>query len=373
MIRVANCIHGLGLGGAQQIVRFIVGRADPSQYRFFVYSSLGGVRVDDVKKAGASVEVLPRHLPKFDPLWVRALTRAFRRDRIDIVHTHLFGDSLHGFLAARSAGGIPVVMTVHSVLKQFSFMQQLAYRWLIPRSSRVVACSEMVRESFRAGGIRSSDEMVPIPNGIEVPEDALLESGADDPVRRKLASWSDGPILATIGRLTEAKGYSYLVRAFARLSRSIDTKPRLVLFGEGPLEDQLRSEARREGVAGQVLFAGYRSDVIELLRLVDVIVFSSLWEGLPVALLEAMAARRCIVGTEIPGILEAVRKDREAILVPAQDVAALHEGLRVAVNDPALRDRLGQAARERFDDRFTAERMVSQYEAIYRQVLAGKP
>lgn len=370
-MNVAHCIHGLGLGGAQQIVKYIVGRADPNRHRFFVYTPLGGTRTQEVREAGATVRVIPRSLPRLDPLWIRALAKAFRRDEIDVVHTHLFGDALHGQLAARFAGKLPVVMTIHNVLEKLPFLQRIGYRWLVPRSSRAVACSKIVRESFIVGRVRRAEEIVTIPNGIEPPRVASAGSREQDPLRRKLASWSSYPILAAIGRLSEAKGYRYLLAALAGLSRSTEIPPRLVIIGDGPLRSQLESQAREKGIEDLVVFAGARPDVNELLHRVQVVVFSSLWEGLPVALLEAMAARRCIVGTEIPGILEAVRGNREAILVPPRDVHALCEGLRRATSDPELRRRLAEAAHRRFLEKFTAERMVAEYEAVYRMALGG--
>ncbi|MEM7586074.1 MAG: glycosyltransferase, partial [Acidobacteriota bacterium] len=103
-LRVAHCIHGLGLGGAQKVIAALVrGRQDP-RLEVFVYSCHGGVHREEIAAAGATVRLLPRHLPKIDPLWAMRLGRRMRRDRIDLVHTHLFGDSLHGVLAARLAG-----------------------------------------------------------------------------------------------------------------------------------------------------------------------------------------------------------------------------------------------------------------------------
>ena len=108
-MRVAHCIHGLSLAGAQQVIRHIVESSDKERFRYFVYAHLDGPLRPAIERAGATVRLIHRRLPLFDPAWMWALRRAMVDDRIDVVHTHLFGDSLHGLLAARIAGRLPVV------------------------------------------------------------------------------------------------------------------------------------------------------------------------------------------------------------------------------------------------------------------------
>jgi glycosyltransferase involved in cell wall biosynthesis len=144
----------------------------------------------------------------------------------------------------------------------------------------------------------------------------------------------------------------------------------LLLLGDGPQRRQLERQARDEGVAERVRFAGLRPDATRLLPVIDVVAFSSIWEGLSVAMLEAMAAARCIVGTQVPGILEAVRHEREALIVPVGDVAQLAAALGRVATSPQLRAELGRAARKRFQEQFTAERMVRDYEILYREARA---
>src|SRR5205807_2396827 len=148
--------HGLGLGGAQEVIRQIVaGRR--GDFTYYVYTCEGGSLLGRLESAGARVRVLPRRLPKLDPGWVARLARAMRGDGIEIVHTHLFGDSLHGYLAAQAAGGLPVVMTLHSERALSTRLQQAGYRWLLRRAAQVVACGNSVRGSF--GGWRVARPM----------------------------------------------------------------------------------------------------------------------------------------------------------------------------------------------------------------------
>jgi glycosyltransferase involved in cell wall biosynthesis len=375
-MRVAHCIHGLGLGGAQEVIRQLVAgrRGDFSHH---VYSCEGGAMQGRVEAAGARVRLLPRRLRKFDPGWVARLAQAMREDGAEVVHTHLFGDSLHGYLAARAAGGLPVVMTLHSELPFYSRLQRAGYRWLLARTAQAVACGASVARSF--AGWRTVRPLRIVVNGIAPPPPPPASPAALARLRAELGLPPGALAIGTVGRLVEVKGYRHLLAALAAAlpslpassglpsARSPAAAVRLVLFGDGPLAPALRAQARAAGIDDLVVFAGFRDDVARLLPALDVVVFSSVSEGLPMALLEAMAAARCIVATDLPGMVEAVRHGSEALIVKPAAVAELRAALVRAASDPALRARLGQAARQRFLAGFTAQRMVASYESIYRE------
>jgi glycosyltransferase involved in cell wall biosynthesis len=362
-MRVAHCIHGLGLGGAQEVIRQLVaGRSDG--FRHLVYSCEDGILLPRVAAAGARVRVLPRRLPKLDPGWVVRLARAMRADRVDLVHTHLFGDSLHGFLAARAAGPLPVVMTLHSQPGLSTPLQRAGYRWLAARVDQVVACGASVAQAF--AGWRTVRPLRTIANGIAV---SAASDPAPDELARRRAELGLPPqalLFAAVGRLVPVKGYHHLLAALAAARPALPADARLVLIGDGPQGAALRAQAAAAGLGGQVLFAGARDDAAGWLAAADVAVFSSTSEGLPMALLEAMAAARCIVATALPGIAEAVSEERQALIVPPGDVRALSAALVRVAADSQLRRRLGDAARTRFLAAFTAPRMVAAYEAVYR-------
>lgn len=367
-LRVAHCIHGLGLGGAQKVIAALVrGRQDP-RLEVFVYSCHGGVHHEEIATAGATVHLLPRYLPKIDPLWAVRLGRRMRRDRIDLVHTHLFGDSLHGVLAARLAGRLPVVMTLHIGPEGLSGLQPQGYRWLMRRATRVVGCSRAVGHAYAEAGLADGVEIAAIPNGIELDERPTPDARQQRELRQRLGVDPEAVLFASIGRLEPQKAHRDLIDAFARLPPEAAERSRLVVLGSGPLDAELRRQAEGAGLSDRVIFAGFRDDVPELLDAIDVVVFSSLYEGLPVALLEAMAAGVCLVTTDVPGIVEAARADREALVSPCSNPQALADSLTRVAQDRDLRQRLAAAAKRRFRERFTADAMVRSYEALYDEL-----
>jgi glycosyltransferase involved in cell wall biosynthesis len=367
-VRVAHCVHGLGLGGAQKVIASLVRGTDPAAFRHVVYSCDDGIHREEIEAAGALVRIIPRRVPKLDPSWVLTLARAMRADRIEVVHAHLFGDSLHGYLASRAAGRPPVVLTLHIGVEGCTGLQRRGYAWLLARCARAIACSDAVARSF-APLLATGRAMQVIANGIETLPAAAPPAPERAALRRSLGAGPDEVLFAVIGRLAEQKGHRYLLAAFAALVREHGVAARLLVLGEGELRERLERQAAEADIADRVLFAGLRSDVPALLPAVDTVVFSSLFEGLPVALLEAMAAGRCIVATDVPGIVEAVRPEREAVIVPIGDARGLAAGLLRVVRTPGLAARLGDAARARFLAEFTAERMVARYAAVYEDVL----
>ncbi|MEM1177566.1 MAG: glycosyltransferase [Acidobacteriota bacterium] len=363
-MRIAHCIHGVGLGGAQQVVRHIVA-ARSTGFEYVVLASMSGVFHRQIEDAGAKVRVIERRLPKFDPFWMWALRRAMREERVDLVHAHLFGDSLHGYLAARRLD-LPVILTLHNIVEARSGIQRRGYGWLLGQPLEPIACAEFVRRSFLEHFGDRANRIATIQNAVDIPADTIDADVSRRVLEAELGIRPGAVVLAGVGRMVGQKAFEHLIDATHRLkTRGIDAQ--LVLVGEGELKATHQAQAERLDLGDRVIFAGFRSDIRELMAAIDIVVFSSRQEGLPMVLLEAMAAGRAVVATRVGGIPEAVEDDREALLVPSEDVDALAAALERAALDPELRVRLGDAARRRYRQHFTVERMARAYEALYRK------
>jgi glycosyltransferase involved in cell wall biosynthesis len=364
-LRVAHCIHGLGLGGAQQVIKYITACGDKNRFHYYVYAGHDGPVSKEISPGDATVRIIRRLAPKFDPLWLGRLAIAFARDGIDLVHTHLFGDSLHGYYAARLAGSVPMVMTLHNVASNAKPGQRRAYMHLASHVERAIACSPAAYRSYREA-LGDAASLVMIPNGI--PLDAVPAIGEQErsSLRSSLGAASGDFVVGAMGRLVEQKAHSLLISAIRMLRPKVRAK--LVLVGTGPLERQLRDQARSEGVQDDVTFTGYRNDTRRLVHAFDTIAFSSTHEGLPMALLEAMAAWRPVVSTAVPSMTDVLENDRTALLVPPRDPGALAQAFARLAQDHDLGTRLAAAGRRTFESEFTADRMTKQYEAVYSAV-----
>jgi len=201
-----------------------------------------------------------------------------------------------------------------------------------------------------------------IPNGIEVSSYSSSIDRAEK--RRSLGLPETGPVLGVTSRLAEPKGITYLLKALPHLfGRFSDLS--VVIAGTGNLLEPLKAEAQELGVADRVWFLGLRMDIPELLQLFDVYVLPSVSEGLPMAVLEAMAAGRAIVATDVGGVGTVIRSEETGLLVAPRAPLALSDGVSRLLLDSALRHRVAQAARHAVSANFSASAMTRQYEQLY--------
>jgi len=371
-VRVAQCIHGLGVGGAQQVVRFIVSDGDTQEFEHYVYTPHGGAFLPDIEAAGATVRIVARVLPKFDPVWIWRLAAQFRRDEIDVVHCHLFGDSLHGYFAARAAGGLPIVITTHSSITNFSNAQRRGYRWLLQRADRTVGCSESSGRQFREYLAGTNTRVDVVPNGLAPGSVVRAEDDHWQAFKAEMGIPAAAPVVGSVGRLVPSKGFDRLIEAFSDVLAASTTEARLIIVGDGAQRDELERKITQTGLVGRAILTGYRSDAAALTSRFDVLAFASDYEGLSLSMLEGMASARCLVATDAPGICDVLTDDLDALLVPPRDVPALAAALTRVLEDDGLRTRLGCAGRETFYGNYTARHMADRYETIYREVLGAR-
>ena len=196
---------------------------------------------------------------------------------------------------------------------------------------------------------------------------AIAALGASDGVRDEFGIPDDAPLVGMVANFKPHKGHAELMRAVVKVRRAIP-EVRFMLVGVGPLEAEVRADAERLGVEDAVIFTGFRDDVPRILGALDPFTLASTYEGLSIALIEAMALGRAVVVTRAGGHAEVVSDRQDGLLVPTEDVPALADGLIAVLEDGELRDRLGIAARRRAED-FDIRRTVRRTEEVYEELL----
>ncbi len=314
--------------------------------------------VESAARLGIATRAVPRVRPFGRLTGLLGIGQALRAERAALLHAHLSWPLAckHGVLAAWLAG-VPAIGTAQLYVRPGGRRQaSLALRPL----RRILAVSREVEARYvRDLGVASSRISV-VPNAIRVP----AEVPARDPARRAaLVGGRPDFVVLTPARLHEQKGHEYLLAAAARVPEAT-----FVLAGDGPLRAALEARARDLGVAPRCVFLGHRSDVPDLLAAADLLVLPSLYEGLPLSILEAMAARRPVVATAIGGTDEAVTHERTGLLVPPRDPEALAAAIHRLRADPDLARRLAEAGRERVEREFstavTAPRVMRTYDEV---------
>jgi glycosyltransferase involved in cell wall biosynthesis len=327
-------------GGVCRCVRQLV--ADQLERGWQVaVASPQGIVAEDVRGLGARHYEWPAGRPPGpSTLFETArLTDVFHRARPDLVHLHSSKAGLVGRLSLR--GRLPTVFQPHgwSFYPLRGSMRRAAVLWerFAARWAQVILCvSDSERQRGEAARIRANWHVVP--NGVEVDE---LRPGDRAEARDKLGL-ENGPLVVCVGRICAAKGQDVLVETWPRVTARVPDA-RLVLVGDG--ED---AEKVRKAAGDGIVFAGQRKDAADWLAAANVVAAPSRWEGMSFAMLEAMAAARSVVITDVPGARDALGQDSAAI-VPLDDRRALAAAINVRLLNPAIADEEGTAARLRVE------------------------
>ena len=369
-IHVAFSIDTMSVGGTEMNAVRIAERLDRDRFRLSVVTLRGeGPLTERYQRMGVPVHRFPiRNL--YGAGTVRQgmrLARFFRDERVAVVHCH---DQYSNFFSALSArlAGVPVVIAskrwLHSPLR-YRIANGVGFR----ASTRVLANSASVAESLRRDDWLNDDRVVVVPNFVD--DHAFLPPGDD--VRqqwaRELDLEADALVIGVVASLTPIKDHATLLRAFGLLAPDWPTA-RLVVVGQGPEFDNLRRLTAELGLASAVRFAGLRPQIPSFHFLFDISVLSSVSEGFPNTLVEAMAAGRPIVATDVGGVRDAVRDPDNGLLVPPRDPAAFAEALRTLLRDPRVRQTMGAAGATRAREEFHASHVVRSLQQLYDRLLA---
>jgi glycosyltransferase involved in cell wall biosynthesis len=301
-----------------------------------------------------------------DPTCVTRFMKLFRHHSIDVVHSHEFTMGVYGSTAARLRA-IPHVLTMHGGLTVTKALRRrIALRWAIRQSGKAVAVSSATRDDFARNLGVGKTAFTVVHNGVP------SKPGNAERVRREFGCTEEETVILAVGNLERNKNHRMLLEALVRLERDGLTVPWKLIIAAGRGGDEhpyLLEYVRTQRLGDRVHIAMGRDDIADLQALADVFVMPSLWEGLPMALLEAMVAGNAILASATAGIPEAIADGREGILVPPGDLDAFAHGLRTLMTDPCRRRALGAAARVRANRDFTVEVMADRYESMYGRLL----
>ncbi|MCK9997481.1 MAG: glycosyltransferase [Candidatus Krumholzibacteria bacterium] len=295
------------------------------------------------------------------------LVRWFRQEKVAVIHTHMFSAAMWGRLAGLKAGVPVLVTTEHGKEPWKKWWQIRLDRWLSGKTFRHIAVSEDVRRiRMKRDGVKAGSIQL-IPNGVPIPAQ-VGGPAVRSKVRSEFGLSENQPVIGSVGRMIEAKAYPVFVEALA-LARKTLPDLHWLQIGDGPDRQAVMDKAKAMGQESHITFAGRRTDISDLLEAMDVWVMSSIREGLPVALLEAMVAGKSIAATMVGGIPDAVENEVSALLVPENDPRALADSILRLLENRELASRLGGAARERAIADYSIDSVAEKIEKIYREGL----
>jgi glycosyltransferase involved in cell wall biosynthesis len=299
-----------------------------------------------------------------DPNVLVRVARYVREHQIDIIHTHLVAADIVGRMVGRITG-CPVISTLHNIPHQYNL--ERGARRMLGRATarylttRLVAVAKCVEQGFiKEWGI-PQERISTIYNA--VPMERLLPI----PVGTTPDSADQGPVITNVAGLIPSKAHANLLQAFSLVLKQ-RPDARLNLVGQGRLEQELKDLAAELGIAERVNFAGVSHDIPGVLSKTDIFVLASTFEGLPLAAVEAMAAARPVVLSDVGGNPELAQDGVHGRIVPPDDPQALAEALLDLLNDEARRLEMGRAGRARVHHDFSMPTFTAQHEALYASV-----
>jgi len=367
--RLLYLIVDLPVGGAEIHLLNLIRNLDRDRYSPIVLCiGKNGPIGEEIEKEGVPVTEMGLLRKGGGGRGIVMLLREFlRKEKISLVHSHLYHANYFGRLAAFRER-IPAVCTIHNTYASPKVHRRLINRWLARKTARIIAVSVPVRDDIlRYDGVDPSKVIV-IPNGVDPDSFDIPLTRVE--ARERLGIPADHFLIGTVGRLEEQKGLQYLVDA-VRILREGGRKAFLLVAGSGREEARLREQATRGGVEDAVFFLGTRTDVPELYRAMDVFALSSLWEGGPITLLEAMASGLPVVATPVGFVPEVVREGVNGFLVPARDPVTLAKALWRVHEDPAMAESAGREGKGTVRERYTHRHLAEKVMTVYEEVLTG--
>jgi glycosyltransferase involved in cell wall biosynthesis len=380
-IKILRVIARLNIGGPAIHVVLLTAGLDQKRFESLLVSGREnpgeGSMLDYALSHGVQPIIIPEIVGEFSlgPRELRALVRLYRlmrRERPHIVHTHTAKAGFVGRLAARLARVPVVVHTFHGHILQGYYSprkNQLLRgmeRVMTRLTNRIIAVSEQVKQDLVTYGVAPAEKILVVPLGLEL-EPFLDGSHSRGAFRRELNLKGGERLVGIVGRLFPIKNHRLFLDAAALMARQ-ERAVRFVIVGDGALRPEMEQYAHALDIADRVIFTGWRRDLPRIYADLDVLAVTSQNEGTPVSAIEAMAAGCPVVATRVGGLPDLISDDETGYLVPPGDAQALSAAMLRLLREPEMARCMGQAARVLVQERFAAQRLVSDMERLYLEL-----
>lgn len=373
-VKIMFVITSSGVGGAEKILYYTITGLDRTRYDLSMCSlKEKGEIAADLEHGG--IEVFSLTMSDGDTLrgWWASLGAFFkllrycRRFKPTIIHSFLFRANM----IARLAGfltHVPIVISSVRVMggeKNYYYALEKVTSFMV---DRYITVSERVKDHLVSRAHIPDHKVTTIYNGVALNDQVRFHHGAQDP---PCGLTSHDRLIIAMGRLHLQKGYAYLIHALAAVREEFPAI-KLFIVGEGEEENNLKNLVKSLDLTDQIMFTGLLPDSGKILSFAELFILPSLWEGMPNAILEAMAAGKPVVATTVGGVPELVLHGETGILVPPQDPDALARAILDLFRDPVKARTMGEAGRERVQVHFRIASMLEKTERLYHELLATK-
>jgi glycosyltransferase involved in cell wall biosynthesis len=367
--KVLHVIGGGEFGGAEQHIIQLLSQLPLYGVKGKVVCFYEAEFAKALRKQGVDVEVL--HFGRFDFRLLSGLKEVFLREQPDIIHTHGVKANFFGRLAARKLSNIPLVTTIHSILR-FDYTNDISYfaasrmeRWTRLMNHHFIAISHSIKQSLLHDGV-PPEKITVVHHGINTEE---FDKGKPK-LREELSLSSESYLIGVVSRLVKMKGIQYIVEAMPRILGA-NPSAHLVIVGSGPYEAELKNLSTELGLERNVHFVGFRKDIPDCLHSFDCFVSASLSEGLGLNVLEAMSASLPVVVTGVGGILDFTEDRENGLIAETRSHRDLADKILELMENKDLAIRLAQEAKQRVEQHFSIEAMSTNTIQVYERLLGA--
>lgn len=362
-INILYLITAFVWGGAEEAMVRIVPRLDRNKYNVTVVALKKGSGESLFKLNKANIDTIDlRMKSKFDFSVIPKLYKLLKNKKIDILWCSLFHATILGRITGKLAK-VPIVLNWEHNERFYGFHRALLNKITSSLSDVIIADSEKVASRLK--------------NGLKIPLqkiEVILIGSLDLNNYYKVSAKENKTkqIIGSVGRLVEQKGYSYLVET-AKIITERYPETEFIVAGDGPDKEKLEQLIIKAGLSDNFKLLGYQSDIPKTLSMVDIYVQPSLWEGLCITVIEAMASGLPVVATDVGGIPESVINDQTGFLVPPRDPKTLANKISILMENPKLRKKMGEKGRKIVEEKYSLDRTIVKIENILDKIIKKKP
>jgi glycosyltransferase involved in cell wall biosynthesis len=362
-INLLHVTFDMHIGGTEQVIKNLVEATDKSRFNIFILcieSPIGPIG-EMLSEKGYKIDALSRKAG-FDVKLVLEIREYVKQHQINVLHCHQYTPWVYGALASVLTGA-KVIFTEHGRFypDRSSWKRKYINPLLVKLTDHITSISKATKQALVDYEYIPASRIDVIYNGIAELEGNIEEA---QQLRKKLSIPKDTLILGTISRLDPIKNHRLLISSFAKVQKE-NPKLRLLIVGDGELRPNLEQQVKELEISDKVVFAGFQTNPVDYLRLMDVFLLPSFSEGTSMTLLEAMSmAKPCIV-TDVGGNPEIIEDQISGLVTPSNDENRLVAACSLLIKDSNLRKKLGDAGKAQFEERFTIQCMLSNYKAIY--------
>ena len=373
-LKVLYVHPNLDLGGAETNRHSLLGNIDRHEYDLKVCClSHKGEVANEIEKLGIEVACLDSGDDIYNLKTIALLYGLIRKGRYDIVHTCLANTNFIGRISAKLAGVPVIIAEEQSDYERYNrymapFMPVIN-RFLAGFTDKIIACSGNVSMSLAESERIDIDKFEIKYNCVDLGSFTPKRSRED--IRTELSLRESSPVLCYVASLSERKGHVLLLRVVEILKRT-HTDIKVLFVGKGPLREALERESKNMGITGNVQFLGERNDVVDILAASDVFVSTAVNEAFGINLIEAMYMKRPCVAFNVGGIPEVIDNGMDGVLVDPGDVGSMAGAVKIILSDTNEALRLGEAARHKVIDKFSAEKSARHMSELYKKLFAEK-